>query len=453
MTPATTANPSQRMLLNTMPIWFTVISFGFASGLVLYWLTNNVLTILQQWIYQRLKKAGYIGGLETVPPIASTGRKEGTRCARQEAMSEPPREFFTGSSLEQAVLVAAQHYGVEPDDLAYERVERRYGFLRQRRNVVIKVDPKTSRCASGACRRRAAASPVEPEIDETPQLETQKDFNLHRDRRRRAWRIVPSVHRRNASRVSEIRGVRGASAGPGGTGGQRGQGGQRPPRPMRRRVRGTGRRRSAVSTAKHRGEARGGGQRRRRRRRGARAPCGGDRQGGERSPVDAVAMDFVPEPRNLPLAEGATAELAAATARQLAALGGLDLEVEVLQGETELEVELSGPIRSSPVRERRSPAARDPASAAALDAAGRGWETAAAYASTVQGFRTQRVASLERLAREAAEEVRRRGRPKTLHSMNPSDRRIVHLALKDAEGVVTESNGDGFFKRITVRPA
>ena len=37
--------------------------------------------------------------------------------------------------------------------------------------------------------------------------------------------------------------------------------------------------------------------------------------------------------------------------------------------------------------------------------------------------------------------------------MNPSDRRIVHLALKDAEGVVTESNGDGFFKRITVRPA
>ena len=43
-------------------------------------------------------------------------------------MSEPPREFFTGNSLEQAVLMAAQHYGVEPDDLAYERVERRYGF-------------------------------------------------------------------------------------------------------------------------------------------------------------------------------------------------------------------------------------------------------------------------------------------------------------------------------------
>jgi YidC/Oxa1 family membrane protein insertase len=81
MTPMTTANPGQRILLNTMPIWFTVISFGFASGLVLYWLTNNVLTIIQQAIYQRLKKAGYMGGLETTPPASATaGRKE--RAAR-----------------------------------------------------------------------------------------------------------------------------------------------------------------------------------------------------------------------------------------------------------------------------------------------------------------------------------------------------------------------------------
>ena len=81
MTPATTANPSQRFLLNTMPIWFTVISFDFASGLVLYWLTNNLLTILQQWIYQRLKKAGYLGGLETVPSVGPPAAKK-ERAAR-----------------------------------------------------------------------------------------------------------------------------------------------------------------------------------------------------------------------------------------------------------------------------------------------------------------------------------------------------------------------------------
>jgi YidC/Oxa1 family membrane protein insertase len=31
-----------------MPIMFSVMFFFFPSGLVLYWITNNVLTILQQ---------------------------------------------------------------------------------------------------------------------------------------------------------------------------------------------------------------------------------------------------------------------------------------------------------------------------------------------------------------------------------------------------------------------
>ena len=162
-------------------------------------------------------------------------------------------------------------------------------------------------------------------------------------------------------------------------------------------------------------------------------------------------MDFVPERRDLPPAEGPAAELALATARKLTALGGLDLEIEVLQGETELEVELSGADQDLLFEndgrlllaiQHLLPRSMQPAA---------GGSTGVRVDS--QGFRSQRVTSLERLAREAAEEVRRRGRPKTLHSMNPSDRRIVHLALKDAEGVVTESNGDGFFKRITVRPA
>ena len=68
------------------------------------------------------------------------------------------------------------------------------------------------------------------------------------------------------------------------------------------------------------------------------------------------------------------------------------------------------------------------------------------------GFRDRRVASLERLARRAADEVREGGRSKTLRSMNPADRRTIHIALKEDDDVVTESEGHGFFKRITVRP-
>lgn len=54
MTPQA-SDPMQRRLFQLMPIVFTVLFLGFPSGLVLYWLTNNVLTILQQGVYNRMK--------------------------------------------------------------------------------------------------------------------------------------------------------------------------------------------------------------------------------------------------------------------------------------------------------------------------------------------------------------------------------------------------------------
>jgi YidC/Oxa1 family membrane protein insertase len=36
-----------------MPIAFSVFFFFFASGLVLYWVVNNVLSIAQQWTITR----------------------------------------------------------------------------------------------------------------------------------------------------------------------------------------------------------------------------------------------------------------------------------------------------------------------------------------------------------------------------------------------------------------
>ena len=76
MTPMANANPGQRILLTTMPIWLTVISFGFASGLVLYWLTNSLLTMAQQGTYQRLKRAGLFGGEPEPPEGKPAGKKK-----------------------------------------------------------------------------------------------------------------------------------------------------------------------------------------------------------------------------------------------------------------------------------------------------------------------------------------------------------------------------------------
>lgn len=50
------ADPMQRRIMMLMPVVFTVFFLGFPAGLVLYWLTNNVLTIVQQTIYNRIEQ-------------------------------------------------------------------------------------------------------------------------------------------------------------------------------------------------------------------------------------------------------------------------------------------------------------------------------------------------------------------------------------------------------------
>lgn len=48
MAPAV-GDPTQRKVMMLMPVIFTFLFLNFPSGLVLYWLTNNVLSIAQQW--------------------------------------------------------------------------------------------------------------------------------------------------------------------------------------------------------------------------------------------------------------------------------------------------------------------------------------------------------------------------------------------------------------------
>jgi YidC/Oxa1 family membrane protein insertase len=52
MTP-TTMDPTQARMMQFLPIVFTVMFVNFASGLVLYWFVNNLLSILQQYLINR----------------------------------------------------------------------------------------------------------------------------------------------------------------------------------------------------------------------------------------------------------------------------------------------------------------------------------------------------------------------------------------------------------------
>jgi YidC/Oxa1 family membrane protein insertase len=57
MTPVATADPAQQRMMMIMPLMFGIMFFRFASGLVLYWLTSNVVGIAQQAFINRITPA------------------------------------------------------------------------------------------------------------------------------------------------------------------------------------------------------------------------------------------------------------------------------------------------------------------------------------------------------------------------------------------------------------
>lgn len=74
MTPAP-PDPIQRRMIQAMPIVFTIFSLGFPAGLVLYWLTNNVLSIVQQGIYNRYQDSHAPAEAPVAPARGGKGKR------------------------------------------------------------------------------------------------------------------------------------------------------------------------------------------------------------------------------------------------------------------------------------------------------------------------------------------------------------------------------------------
>ena len=47
-------DPRQAQIMMLMPVIFTFMFWGFPSGLVIYWLVNNILSIAQQFWVNRM---------------------------------------------------------------------------------------------------------------------------------------------------------------------------------------------------------------------------------------------------------------------------------------------------------------------------------------------------------------------------------------------------------------
>ena len=67
-------------------------------------------------------------------------------------------------------------------------------------------------------------------------------------------------------------------------------------------------------------------------------------------------------------------------------------------------------------------------------------------------YREKRKQSLERLAKEVADEVEASGKEKALPQLEAADRRIIHMFLKESLGVTSFSQGEGRDRRLVIAP-
>lgn len=69
-----------------------------------------------------------------------------------------------------------------------------------------------------------------------------------------------------------------------------------------------------------------------------------------------------------------------------------------------------------------------------------------------EGYRSRREDTLKRLARKNAIRVRQTGRPMAMEPMNPYERRVLHSALQDFDGVTTISEGEEPNRHVVIKP-
>lgn len=67
-----------------------------------------------------------------------------------------------------------------------------------------------------------------------------------------------------------------------------------------------------------------------------------------------------------------------------------------------------------------------------------------------ENYRVRHEEQIVRNAYKTAEYVKRSGKSRLLEPMNPFERRLVHTALNEYDGVETKSEGEGLYKQVRI---
>jgi len=73
MTPQAGGDPAQQKMMMFMPLVFGFMFYNFPSGLVLYYLTSNLVSMGQQWFFNKTSMANLAA--ESIGPLKKIGRK------------------------------------------------------------------------------------------------------------------------------------------------------------------------------------------------------------------------------------------------------------------------------------------------------------------------------------------------------------------------------------------
>jgi YidC/Oxa1 family membrane protein insertase len=82
-----TADRTQRLIFMALPFFFVIFIINFPAGLLVYWITTNTWTIVQQWIIRR-----------TVGPIRPPVQADGTPAPSPFAQLKEALSGATGGS-------------------------------------------------------------------------------------------------------------------------------------------------------------------------------------------------------------------------------------------------------------------------------------------------------------------------------------------------------------------
>lgn len=70
----------------------------------------------------------------------------------------------------------------------------------------------------------------------------------------------------------------------------------------------------------------------------------------------------------------------------------------------------------------------------------------------VEGYRDRREKQLVQMAKRMADQVSKTGRRQTLEPMPSSERRVIHIALREHPAVKTESTGEEPYRKVVILP-